>query len=161
MSLSDYSMSWLIILWHIVKIGWLMVIIACVTLMGHGSIPTNTYQVATKSEALWEILTSIQYTVDYRPNTIMEKEGSPYHTAGRDNGESSRQCLISDMGLPVAHEKVKVDYHIEQYSNTGINGDTAGKQIVCLKPLVIVLWLVKGLFETHMVLLSLRQFLYC
>ena len=69
----------------------------------------------------------------------MEKEGSPYHTAERDNGESSRQCLISDMGLPVAHEKVKVDYHIEQYSNTGINGDTAGKQIVCPKPLVIVL----------------------
>ena len=71
----------------------------------------------------------------------MEKEGSPYHTAGRDNGESSRQCLISDMGLPVAHEKVKVDYQIEQYltTHTGRNGDTTGKQRVCPKPLVIVL----------------------
>ena len=69
----------------------------------------------------------------------MEKEGSPYHTAGRDNGESSRQCLISDMGLTVAHEKVKVDYQNEQYLNTGINGNTAGKQTVCPKPLMIVL----------------------
>ena len=69
----------------------------------------------------------------------MEKEGSPYHTAGRDNGESSRQCLISDMGLTVPHEKVKVDYQIEQYLDTGRNGDTAGKQRVCPKPLVIVL----------------------
>ena len=71
----------------------------------------------------------------------MEKEGSPYHTAERDNGESSRQCLISDMGLPVAHEKVKVDYQIEQYltTHTGRNGDTTGKQRVCPKPLGIVL----------------------
>ena len=59
----------------------------------------------------------------------MEKEGSPYHTAGRDNGESSRQCLISDMGLPVAHEKVKVDYQIEQYLTTHILAEMETQQV--------------------------------
>ena len=36
MNCIDNDMSWLIILWHIMKIGWPVVIIACVTLMGHG-----------------------------------------------------------------------------------------------------------------------------